>query len=163
MSTSAKRPDPPNLPTVFTDRSIGDKRAPQLLREEGLKVVTKKQCYGNPLAENLADEVWLEMVGRKGWVAFGADKFANEGEGVLTDPAKRAVLTAYKVRYFVLNSGEITFEDKAGWFLNNIDDIVNACKSPGPFCYVVMEDSISLVPLSNVRDVSGGGTSRLFP
>ena len=112
MSTSAKRLDLPSFPTIFTDRSVGDKRAPNLLRAAGLEVVTKKQYYGKARAETLADEIWLEMVGRQGWVAFGADKFADPGRGILTDETKRAVIIDYGVRYFVLSSSQITFEEK---------------------------------------------------
>ena len=52
----------------FTDRDLG-KRFPELLRSAGLIV----EQHADHFAHDCADEIWLEQVGRRGWIAITHD------------------------------------------------------------------------------------------
>jgi PIN like domain len=49
----------------FTDRDLG-KRFAEILKSGGLKV----ERYDEHFSQNTADEVWLEEIGKRGWVAL---------------------------------------------------------------------------------------------
>ena len=53
----------------FTDRDLG-KRFPEILRSAGLTV----ERHADHFAADTADEVWLEQVGRRGWIALTHDR-----------------------------------------------------------------------------------------
>jgi hypothetical protein len=53
----------------FTDRDLG-KRFPEILRSGGLTV----ERHGDHFAPDTADEVWLEAVGKRGWIALTHDR-----------------------------------------------------------------------------------------
>jgi hypothetical protein len=55
--------------TYFTDRDLG-KRFAEILRSEGLKV----ERHVDHFAPETADELWLEAVGKKGWIALTHDR-----------------------------------------------------------------------------------------
>jgi hypothetical protein len=53
----------------FTDRDLG-KRFPEILTASGLYV----ERHADHFAHDTLDEVWLEAVGRRGWVALSHDR-----------------------------------------------------------------------------------------
>jgi hypothetical protein len=53
----------------FTDRDLG-KRFAEILRSGGLTV----EQHANHFAPDTADEVWLEQVGKRGWIALTHDR-----------------------------------------------------------------------------------------
>lgn len=57
----------------FIDRSLGRHQVPQALREAGLTVHTMAEVYGEQAGQRLKDDVWLEDVGRRGWIVLMKD------------------------------------------------------------------------------------------
>ena len=55
-------------PVFFTDRDLG-KRFPQTLREAGLVVETHSEHF----EPDCPDDVWLEAIGKRGWIAVTHD------------------------------------------------------------------------------------------
>jgi hypothetical protein len=55
--------------TYFTDRDLG-KQFAEILRSAGLPV----ERHADHFAPDVADEAWLEAVGRRGWVALTHDR-----------------------------------------------------------------------------------------
>ncbi len=53
----------------FTDRDLGT-RFPEILRSNGLTV----ERHADHFAPDAADEVWLEAVGKRGWIALTHDR-----------------------------------------------------------------------------------------
>ena len=53
----------------FTDRDLG-KRFPDILTSSGLTV----ERHADHFAPDTADEVWLEEVGKRGWIALSHDR-----------------------------------------------------------------------------------------
>jgi hypothetical protein len=68
--------------TWFTDRDLG-KQFAEILRSAGLSV----ERHADHFPPDTADEVWLEAVGRRGWVALTHDRRIrykqNEREAVM--------------------------------------------------------------------------------
>lgn len=66
----------------FTDRDLG-KRFPEILRSNGLMV----ERHGDHFAPDTADEEWLEVVGKRGWIALTHDRHIrykpNERDAVM--------------------------------------------------------------------------------
>jgi len=52
----------------FTDRDLG-KRFPEILRTAGLTV----ERHLDHFAHDCSDEIWLEQVGQRGWIAISHD------------------------------------------------------------------------------------------
>ena len=59
---------PDGLPDLFLDRSLGRKKVPELLRAEGLRLVTLAEHYGIPDDETVEDVDWLQLCGDRGWL-----------------------------------------------------------------------------------------------
>ncbi len=53
----------------FTDRDLG-KRFPDILESGGLKV----ERHADHFAPDTPDEVWLEEIGKRGWIALTHDR-----------------------------------------------------------------------------------------
>lgn len=55
-------------PVFFTDRDLG-KRFPEILRAAGLAV----ERHSDHFPHDCPDEVWLEEIGKRGWIAITHD------------------------------------------------------------------------------------------
>jgi hypothetical protein len=64
---------PDGLPDLFLDRSLGRIKVPELLRQQGLRLVTLAERYGIPEDEGITDERWLRDAGRLGEVVLMKD------------------------------------------------------------------------------------------
>jgi hypothetical protein len=60
---------PDGLPELFLDRSLGRKKVPELLRAEGIRLITLAEHYGIPNDETIADTEWLQLCGERSWLA----------------------------------------------------------------------------------------------
>ncbi len=76
---------------------------------------------------------------------------------VAYNPTEKAAIERYKARVFCVTNAYATAEEKAAWFLNNLEEIAKACLEPPPGCWQVRR--------SGIRRVlpSGGGRSRPQP
>jgi hypothetical protein len=92
------RPPRDPLPEFFVDRSLGYHLLPDTLRRLGLVVHTMRSVYGSGAEETVPDTVWLEQVGRAGWVALTKD------DSIRRRPAELQALVAYGVRAFCLTT-----------------------------------------------------------
>lgn len=133
---------PDGLPELFVDRSLGRIKVPELLRERGLRLVTLAEHYGVPADETVSDPEWLELAGTSGWIVFMKD------ERIRYRPAERWAVKRYGVRCFCLTSGNLTGEQMAQRFLDNLDGIVTACAGAGPFIYAVHARRLVQLPLT---------------
>lgn len=119
-------PEPPALPRLFIDRSVGRLRVPHLLRAAGLDVLHLSEHYGESQAQRVRDVDWLAEVGRHGWAVLMKDA------RIRRDPAERAALVSAGVRAFVLGKG--TGDQQAERVLANLAAMSRACaSSSGPF------------------------------
>jgi len=97
--------------TFFTDRDLG-KAFPAILREAGI-LVERHADHFVPMEQ---DEVWLEEVGRRGWVALTHD------HRIRYEPNELAAVVRAKVRLLVL-VGAAPTRELAQNFVNSIGRI----------------------------------------
>ena len=60
----------PETPVFFLDRNLGKHTIATRLRRERIRV----EVHDDHLSPNAPDKEWVELVGRKGWVAVTRDK-----------------------------------------------------------------------------------------
>lgn len=134
---------PDGLPDLFLDRSLGRIKVPNLLREAGLRLVTLAEHYGIPHDEQVVDVEWLEFAGASGLVVLMKD------ERIRYRPAERQAVIDHAVRCFCLTSGNLSGQDMAARFLDNLGAITDACAADGPSIYAVHATRIVRLPISD--------------
>jgi type VI protein secretion system component Hcp len=67
-----------------------------LLRRVGIKVRSIYQVYPKKKHESIQDTTWIELCGRKGWIAISGDKRLEKNIENLT------AVIAHKVKVFIL-------------------------------------------------------------
>ncbi len=132
---------PGELPDLFLDRSLGRIQVPGLLRDAGLRLVTLTEHYGIPADEDVADEEWLELAGRNGWVVFLKDA------RVRSRSLERRTVKQFNVRCFCITRQDLTAAQMADRYLRHLEAITKACADPGPFIYAVHETRIERLDL----------------
>lgn len=132
---------PDGLPDLFLDRSLGRIKVPRLLRAAGLRLVTLSEHYGVPADEGFADDEWLELAGRRGWVVFMKDT------RIRYNRAEREAVKAHRVRCFCLANQSLAGDEMAARFLGNLAAIERACEERGPFIYAVHRTRIEKLPI----------------
>ena len=71
---------PGGLPDLFLDRSLGRKKVPELVRADGLRLVTLAEHYGVPHDETIQDTEWLQLCGEREWLALMQDTASATSE-----------------------------------------------------------------------------------
>ncbi len=136
-------PHPAGLPDLFLDRSVGRIRVPQLLRAEGLRLVTLAEHYGIPADEQVTDVDWLRLVGERRWLAVMKD------DRIRYVPAERHALVDYRVRAIVLTNANLSATDMAERIVRSLPAIVDACdRDDGPFLYAVHANRLEAISLA---------------
>lgn len=132
---------PTGLPELFLDRSLGRIQVPALLRGAGLQLRTLAEVYGVPADEDVSDVEWLTRAGHEGWPVLMKD------ERIRYRPAERAAVLASGVRAFCLVKGNLRAAAMAELFIGAVEDISNACRTPGPFLYTVSSGGLRRIDL----------------
>ncbi len=88
----------------FTDRDLG-KRFPEILKAGGLTV----ERHADHFAPDAADEVWLEAIGKRGWIALTHDR------RIRYKPNERDAVMRHRVALLVI-VGAAPFPDLARTF-----------------------------------------------
>ena len=71
VSPYVRVPEPLDRLVILTDANLSSPKTTRLLSGAGLTVITHAETY--PRVKAPIDEVWIEMTGQKGWVAFTGD------------------------------------------------------------------------------------------
>lgn len=123
---------PPFLsrPEFFLDRSLARRVVAGALRDAGWSVRTHIEVYGDRDQE-VRDVEWLELCGREDWIVLTMDR------RIRYHGAEIAAIRRYRVRAFVLTSGNLSASQQAQRFVSNAERIHVACEAPGPFVYTV--------------------------
>jgi hypothetical protein len=95
----------------FTDRDLG-KRFGEILRSHGLKV----ERHHDHFAPDTPDEVWLEQVGKRGWIALTHDR------RIRYKPNERDAVMRHGVGLLVI-VGAAPFPELAGSFVATLPRI----------------------------------------
>ena len=92
-------------PVFFTDRNLA-KRFPQILRDAGLAV----ERHEDHFVHDCPDEVWLEGIGKHGWIAITHDRH------IRYKPNELAAVMQHRVPLLVV-IGKATFPELANSFV----------------------------------------------
>jgi hypothetical protein len=95
----------------FTDRDLGQ-RFPEILKSAGLTV----ERHGDHFAPDTVDEVWLEAVGVRGWIALTHDR------RIRYKPNERNAVMRHGVALLVI-VGAAPFPDLARAFVSSLPGI----------------------------------------
>jgi hypothetical protein len=95
----------------FTDRDLG-KRFPEILRSSGLTV----ERHGDHFAPDTADEAWLEVIGKRGWIALTHDR------RIRYKPNERDAVMRHGVALLVI-VGAAPFPDLARAFVASLPSV----------------------------------------
>lgn len=90
-------------PTLFLDECLGARLIPQRLRDEGIQV----EVLVDHFAAGTADDVWLPVVGQRGWVVVTKDAEIRRRTNEM------AALRSAGVAAFILRGKNMTGQDMA--------------------------------------------------
>lgn len=113
------------------DRSVGRHLVPSALRE----IHTLWDVYGPDREQSLGDEEWIAVAARSGWVCITRDELRLHRETIRRSGA----------RIFRIGRGARTAAQQIEWIRRNVHRIVRASKRPGPYIYVIRENSVDKV------------------
>lgn len=122
-------------PEFFVDRSLGRHTVAATLRDAGWTLRTHFEVFGKR-DEVVSDAEWLELCGTEGLVVLTKDRRLRYR------PAEIAAIRRYRVKAFVLTSGELTAREQAERFIANAKAIEEAAAARGPFVYAVQAKRI---------------------
>lgn len=114
----------PSRPEFFVDRNLAPRTVPAALRTAGWRLRTHAEVYGSR-DEVVADVEWLELCGREELVVPSKDK------RIRYRPAEIAAIRRFRVRAFVLTSGNLTAGEQVQRLLRNAAAIETACRARG--------------------------------
>jgi hypothetical protein len=122
--------NPHSQPEFFVDRSLGRHQVADALRQAGWKLRKHVEVF-ELRDERIADVEWLEYCGREGLIVLAKDRRLRYR------PSEIAVIKNYRLKAFVLSSGNLKAAEQIRRFLDNAERIKAACTHTGPFIYSV--------------------------
>jgi PIN like domain len=134
---------PDGLPDLFLDRSLGRKKVPELLRAEGIRLVTLAEHYGIPNDETIADTEWLELCGQRGWLAVMKD------DRIRYVGAERQALFDFGVMAAVITNANLPAGEMAARIVRALSDLAQICADRDrPFLYALHQNRIEDILLN---------------
>lgn len=131
----------------FTDRDLG-KRFPEILRSGGLTV----ERHADHFTEQTPDDVWLETVGKKGWIALTHDR------RIRYKPNELNAVIQHGVALLVI-VGKAAFPDLARAFVTSLPAVENfLARHKPPFIAKVYRPS----PAETARRSAAPGSVELW-
>ncbi len=140
---------PDGLPDLFLDRSLGRKKVPELLRAEGLRLVTLAEHYGIPNDETVEDVEWLQLCGERGWFAIMKDdRIRYVGAERRAEHAPRRALVESRVRAAVITNANLPAAEMAERIIRALTDLAAICaERQGPFLFALQQTRIDEISL----------------
>ena len=128
---------PDGLPDLFLDRSLGRKKVPELLRAEGLRLVTLAEHYGIPHDETVEDVEWLQLCGERGWFAVMKD------DRIRYVGADRCALVDSRVRAAVITTANLPAPEMMERIIRALTDLAAFCEErEGPFLFALQQNRL---------------------
>lgn len=97
----------------FTDRDIGGRQFPSILREAGLTV----HAHTDHFAPDAPDTAWLPQVSARGWIILSLDF------NIRRNPLERDSVFESGAAFFALTGGSATARELAQNFLNTLPQV----------------------------------------
>ncbi len=130
---------PEDRPVLFIDRNLGR----HILAEQLRAAAIPCEVHDDHLPQDTTDEDWLQLVGKKGWIAIGRDKNIR-----YRGPEKAALIQA-NARLIVVRAKNTTGQDIADILIKHINRIYRFVnKHDAPFIAGITRDGkITKYPL----------------
>ena len=133
---------PDGLPDLFLDRSLGRKKVPELLRVEGLRLVTLAEHYGIPHDETVEDVEWLQLCGERGWFAVMKD------DRIRYVRAERRALVDSRVCAAVITNANLPAPEMVERIIRALTDLAAICEErEGPFLFALQQNRLDEISL----------------
>lgn len=133
---------PDGLPELFLDRSLGRKKVPQLLRVEGVRLVTLAEHYGIPHDEGVQDVEWLRLCGEQNWLAIMKD------DRIRYVSIERDALVSSGVRAAVITNANLSAAEMAARIVRALPGLADVCETrSGPFLLALHQSRIEEISL----------------
>lgn len=120
-SASKSKRQPSRL-VFFIDRSLGSRLVPDALRKAGAQV----EIHDDHFAQDEEDPVWLDAVGRKGWIVLTRDT------RIRRRTIEKRALEAARVRAFVFTRGNVQTSQVAQIFVSYLPRMVEMAERERP-------------------------------
>ncbi len=134
-------PHSPSPPEFFIDRSLGARDVADALRDAGWVIRTHREVFGGR-DEAVEDVEWLTLCGSEQWPVLTMDR------RIRYRPAELAAIRRFRVKAFVLASGNLAAAEQAERLIRHRQRIEAVCEDPGPFLYTVHKMRITRVRLA---------------
>jgi len=102
-----------------------------------------REHYGEELAQLTDDPDWISLIAERNWIGFHKDAAIRRNE------REWRTVIATGARLFCVPRADITADQLARRYLDNLDAIARAAMQPGPFIYGVYPKAIERLPLGN--------------
>ncbi len=102
----------------------------------GIALTTMREHYGEMAGQRVADVAWIALTAERGWIGFHKDDKIRRNE------VERQAVVASGARMFCIPRADITADDAAARYLDNLEAICAATAEDGPFIYSVQPRKI---------------------
>jgi hypothetical protein len=117
----------------FTDRGLGSKRLPSVLRAAGWNVMTMNEMYGAKTAEGITDAKWIAEATKAGFMLLTKDLAVGR---VI---AESRAIRLHDARVFGLSRRGIPSHMMAATFLLHQDQICQLAQRSGPYLFALSQ------------------------
>jgi hypothetical protein len=126
-------------PEFLVDRSLGAVIVPNALTALGLIVHTLRSVYGEAVAREIEDEVWLREAGIRGWIILAKDERIRRRQNELS------AIELAGAKAFYLTAGGLKGEVQAAIFVKHINRIIQRSRHRGPTIWAVTQAGLRRV------------------
>jgi hypothetical protein len=120
---SAPFPSPPEDFVLYLDENLCNSRA---ILETLTKLTVRFERHLDHFSRGALDEIWLPLVGSKGWILLTSDK------RIRYNFLEKRALEEYSVREFVFTSGNMSGQDMAAALERALPKMRRFCRKHKP-------------------------------
>lgn len=123
-------------PEFYIDENLAGKTVRRLIADLGYVVHTPSSVFGRAtLGQKLADEDWLPLAGKNGWVVFGRD------QRILERPRELDAFLKAKIHMFLL-PGSVALAEIVQLVERNLQEICALATARRPNVYWLTKDGV---------------------
>ena len=130
---------PLSVPRFLLDRSVGRYVVAEGMQADGFEVETLASLYGEPRAQALKDEEWLQAAGTHDLVVITADS------AIRRRPSEIAAVEQYGVKMFCIANGHLTGPAQLAVVRRHMPRILREAQAPGPWIWSLSASAVKRV------------------
>ena len=122
----------------FTDRNLGSRTVPNLLRAAGWNVVTMNEFYGPQSGESVDDVVWVREATERGFILLCADA------AMAAVPLEARTIKMCSARVFAISrkNAQLRGTEQGVLFLRHQSQITQLALREGPYSFAVTRSGL---------------------